>query len=74
MIFQLMSPWPTSGGSVVVPVGAVITGSAPPIWGGMSLPTPLPIDSKPMDSAALTAMQTWYPLPELQRWFSPKGF
>jgi hypothetical protein len=58
---------------LTVPAGTHIDGSNPK-WLGTTLPTPMPLTAQPLDAAALTAMQGWYPDNELQRWFTQKGF
>jgi len=77
-MFLLMQPWATgsAGGTrldITVPAGVTIDGSAP-MWRGTPLPSVLPISSQPLDAAALSALQSWYPQPEQQRYFTMKGF
>jgi len=66
----------SAGGTRVdlyVPAGTHIDGTNPQ-WRGTPFPGVMPISAQPLDPAALAAMQGWYPDPEQQRWFTPKGF
>ena len=78
MQFLLVKDWAVvSAGDtrvdLCVPAGTHIDGSNPQ-WQGTPLPSVMPLTAQPLDAAALTAMQGWYPDPELQRWFVHQGF
>ncbi len=59
MKFQLMGDWPVSGGSVCVPAGTEIDGNDP-LWRGMALPLPMPLNARALDQEAYDAMVAWY--------------
>ena len=59
MMFQLTNDWPTSGGRITVPAGAIIDGNNPR-WRGEPLPLGMPIDAKALDQEAYAALLRWY--------------
>ena len=62
MKFLLLGDWPTNGGSMIVPSGALIEweAGAEPTWRGTRLPLPMPLNARAMDQASLDAMVDWY--------------
>jgi hypothetical protein len=86
MLFLLTTDWHIGSGGgthcdLTVPArietwpgGATIIDGSNPRWRGMTLPTPLPITAQALDAAAWSQLQSWYPYPEQQRYFTAKGF
>jgi hypothetical protein len=71
MKWMLVSDWPV--GQFCIPSGTTLTGPAP-TWNGLALPTPLPINTRPLDAEGLSMMRSWYRSDEERRWFVEKGF
>ena len=65
MKWQIGGDWPV--GPHLIPVGTILSGVArdgelveAPIWNGIALPMPMPINSTPLDEDAALMMLKWY--------------
>jgi hypothetical protein len=58
MQFQLLGDWPIVRG-LTIPAATILSG-LPPVWNGITLTLPLPINVIALDNAAATQMLTWY--------------
>jgi hypothetical protein len=60
MRWQLAGDWPI--GQFCIPAGTVLSSGAgeAPIWNGVALPMPMPINSAALDEEAALLMLQWY--------------